>query len=239
MKSRPTFPKNFLHLLPCNKEVSFGHHSQKMRNPSRQTDKFQLRFPACHLISGQISEAFGFDSLWLSVKFPTHMVTKTPPEVRFWRKVQKGGPDECWTWLGNKSYHGYGRFTPHPKRRDANGVKPTPKMAHRLAWQYTNGPIPDGLECCHRCDNRGCCNPAHLFLGTHLDNMRDCMGKGRLNTQRGSNAGPAKLNERQVVEIRSMYRPGVVSLNRLAKVFGVSQRAILFIVQRKSWKHLP
>ncbi len=164
---------------------------------------------------------------------------KTPPQERFWRKVQKGGPDDCWPWLGEKAHHGYGKFTPNPKRRDENGWRPKAIPAHRLAWEYTNGPIPEGLECCHKCDYRRCCNPSHLWLGTHAENMRDCMIKGRLNTRRGSKAGPSKLSERQVVEIRTMYRPGVVSLNMIARLFGVSKRAILFIVQRRSWKHVP
>lgn len=90
-------------------------------------------------------------------------------ESRFWGKVQRRGPDDCWHWLGRRDTSGYGRA-------DRKGPM---TYAHRCAWLYTNGPIPDGMEVAHRCDERDCCNPKHYFLATHQENMDDCVAKGR------------------------------------------------------------
>ena len=82
---------------------------------------------------------------------------------------KSGGPNACWLWRGTKIQTGYGRVR-------ALGQK---KAAHRAAWEEANGPIPAGMVICHRCDNPGCVNPAHLFAGTHQDNTRDMISKGR------------------------------------------------------------
>lgn len=74
----------------------------------------------------------------------------------------------CWPWTAYTDLQGYGRI-------QALGVA---ERAHRVAWMLANGPIPKGLYVCHRCDNKVCCNPAHLFLGTHEDNMADRSLKG-------------------------------------------------------------
>lgn len=95
--------------------------------------------------------------------------------TRFMRFVPKGvGMDKCLPWQGHKTVKGYGNFRWTTKASD-------PKMlAHRAAWTLLRGPIPDGMSVLHRCDNRPCVNPNHLYLGTQLDNMRDCSAKGRL-----------------------------------------------------------
>jgi hypothetical protein len=99
----------------------------------------------------------------------------TPTAVRFWKKVdQSGGPDACWVWTaGRGGTMGYGSFQ-MGTYRNTHHVR-----AHRMAWELTNGPIPAGKYVCHRCDNPPCCNPAHLFLGTQGDNLRDMYAKGR------------------------------------------------------------
>ncbi|MEY9995875.1 hypothetical protein ABIE67_007907 [Streptomyces sp. V4I8] len=90
-------------------------------------------------------------------------------EERFWRYVDKTG--ECWTWTGGHSNDGYGRF--FISEGEGNVA------AHRFSYQLHNGEIPDGLIICHRCDNPPCVRPDHLFVGTHLDNVRDMFSKGR------------------------------------------------------------
>lgn len=96
-----------------------------------------------------------------------------PVLERFWEKVQK--LDGCWLWTAaSRTQAGYGLFTPR------HGIK---VLAHRAMWEYTQGSVPAGLYVCHRCDNPGCVNPAHLFLGSHADNMRDMVAKGRARNQ--------------------------------------------------------
>lgn len=94
--------------------------------------------------------------------------------ARFWEKVDRA--EGCWLWTGAKS-SGYGKI--QRGQRGAGYV-----WAHRVAWELTVGPIPDGLQVLHACDNPPCVNPAHLFLGTRSDNMRDAASKGRLRTQK-------------------------------------------------------
>ena len=107
-----------------------------------------------------------------------------------------------------------------------------------MAWEYTQGPIPDGLECCHRCDNKPCCNPAHLFIGTHKQNMEDMAKKGRGNAVHGVKQGSSKLTDKKVAAIRKMYVPGVISMLKLASLFGVTEKAIWMIVHRQGWQHV-
>jgi hypothetical protein len=93
-------------------------------------------------------------------------------QERFWAKVQKG--DGCWLWTGGKFRRGYGAF----KRRGPDGRFQQQK-AHRVSYEWLVGPVPDGLCVLHTCDNPPCVNPAHLFLGTNLDNSEDRRVKGR------------------------------------------------------------
>jgi hypothetical protein len=99
-----------------------------------------------------------------------------PFEQRFWEKVDRRGPDQCWLWTAALTGNGYGviRLDTHLPR----------VQAHRASWMLSNGPIPDGLWVLHRCDTPRCVNPAHLFLGTRADNVQDMIAKGRQNNQR-------------------------------------------------------
>jgi hypothetical protein len=84
-------------------------------------------------------------------------------------RVERCTESGCWLWIGAASKDGYG----------VAKIKNAQLRAHRLAWQIFNGAIPRGLLACHRCDVPLCCNPAHLFLGTVSDNVRDAVAKGR------------------------------------------------------------
>ncbi len=99
-----------------------------------------------------------------------------PLADRLWSRVDKRGDDECWEWQGGRVPCGYGSIG-LGKAAAGNG------RTHRVAWEITNGPIPEGMSVCHRCDNRLCCNPAHLFLGTNHDNVKDRDIKGRQRNQ--------------------------------------------------------
>ncbi len=130
----------------------------------------------------------------------------------------------CWNWTGSTHIQGYGRIK-------KNGVD---MLAHRASWEIHNGPIPPGMCVCHKCDNPPCVNPAHLFLGTHQDNMADRDAKGRNVHAWGERAGSAKLTWVKVAEIRKLK--GVVSQRAVAKQFGVTQCTISCIQSGKTWK---
>lgn len=153
-----------------------------------------------------------------------------PIGPRFWSKVVKS--DGCWEWQGGRfAGPGYGRFS----------IKHKNTLAHRVAWELTYGPIPDGLFVCHRCDNPSCVRPGHLFLGTALDNNRDMAAKGRRADFRGRTGKPlpgemngaAKLRAVDVLAIRN-----APSASGLAATYGVTASMIYRIRRGEAWRHL-
>jgi hypothetical protein len=132
---------------------------------------------------------------------------------RFWDKVDKSSGD-CWIWTAHKRGHGYGGF-------QVNGKTTT---AHRVSWQLHNGDIPHELCVLHKCDNRLCVNPSHLFLGTQIENIKDRDSKGRQFAHKGSKHGNALLTEDQVRVIKR--NKGFTSPKFLGKCFGVSFQTI-------------
>jgi hypothetical protein len=154
---------------------------------------------------------------------------------RFDSKVDRsGGPDACWNWTASITGSGYGQIG---RGRAGEGNA----LSHRLAWELARGPIPETLQVLHRCDNKLCCNPAHFFLGTQLDNIRDMDAKGRGRRPRGRRgiAGPnAKLTDADVVAMRELYATGQADQVELAARFGVGQSTVSSIVRRETWSHL-
>ena len=131
----------------------------------------------------------------------------------------------CWLWLGSVSYRGYGNCRKVPGYFHA----------HRASWAIHRGPVPEGMLVCHKCDNRLCVNPDHLFLGTPADNTADMLRKGRARSPVGEKHGKSKLTEGQVYAVRSDSRP--VSL--IASEYGCTRQSIDAIRSLKTWKHLP
>jgi hypothetical protein len=136
-------------------------------------------------------------------------------------------PSKCWNWTKYRNPQGYGNL----------GIAGKHWKAHRLAYTLFVGPIPDGMDVLHRCDNPPCCNPAHLFLGNDHTNMRDKMKKGRHVVRRGEECGRSKLTESQVLMIRRLRDEGQ-SLWQIAHQYSTSAAQVHHIVTRKTWKHI-
>lgn len=144
---------------------------------------------------------------------------------RFWSKVDIRGSDECWDWQAG-GHAGYGTFM-HDRKQE---------YVHRIAWMIVNDQrVPDGLVVRHKCDNRRCCNPTHLELGTQVDNMRDMVERGR--SARGSKATSAVLDEDDVVEILRLLS-GKRMQKEIAAMFGVSRETINAIATGRTWTWL-
>lgn len=172
----------------------------------------------------------------------------------FWQKVTRS-EHECWPWSGATHNKGYGNI----------GIDGRTTTTHRLAYTLAVGPIPPGMQVLHRCDNPPCCNPAHLFIGTHLDNMRDKIQKGRQarGERHGSRSHPesvprgdehpyrrcpdivprgeahshARLTEADVIDIRKAAAEGERQ-SSIAARYNVAQPTICNVVTRKTWAHV-
>lgn len=143
------------------------------------------------------------------------------PPSAFWKRtvLRESG---CMEWLGAKDKDGYGVSRFHGKSI----------RAHRHAYILVEGEIPTGKHVCHRCDNPGCCNPEHLFLGTHDDNMRDKVQKGRCC--RGQGVSNSKLTPEKVFAIRS----ATGTSKSVAAQFGISMSAVDHVRHRRRWQWL-
>ncbi|MCX5786077.1 MAG: HNH endonuclease [Elusimicrobia bacterium] len=187
---------------------------------------------------------------------PKGVFPRISAEQRFWTHVQKG--PGCWEWQAGRKLgkHRYGKFKMNRKTIGA----------HRVAWEFEKGPVPEGLCVLHHCDNPPCVRPDHLWIGTNLDNIKDRDAKNRQakgasngsrlyperllrgerhpnrlhpeRLSRGSSHYNAKLTEEQVREIRRLHATGQYGYHSLAVKFGMGSTPIASIVNRKSWKHI-
>lgn len=132
----------------------------------------------------------------------------------------------CWEWKGFRLKTGYGKFS----------YKRKSYLAHRISWYLFNGPIPDYLCVCHKCDNPPCINPEHLFLGTQVDNIQDMIKKNRRDFK-GENAPYRKLSSNQVLKIRELIQNGVKQ-KEICRIFDITQGHVASIKYRRCWKEL-
>lgn len=169
---------------------------------------------------------------------------------RFWSKVKK--TDNCWIWIGGRFNHGYGSFSSYHGKRI---------YAHRYSWQISQGPIPDKMFVCHKCDNPPCVRPDHLFLGTHDDNMLDAKIKNRFATgveqgrkvhpnpfpifsyesptnqkARGSKHGISKLTENDVRTIRQLLKTH--TQKHIAAMYNMTPGTLSVLARYITWRHV-
>lgn len=146
-------------------------------------------------------------------------------EEGFWARVSIGPEGDCWEWQGAHDWGGYGLFKYEQRSR----------RAHRTAWELAFSEVPEGMLVCHRCDNPGCCNPSHLFLGSPSDNAIDMVDKGR--SLRGALNPRSKLSETDVLEIRWLWENNWEATD-IAIEYGVSATAIRLIIKGQNWAWL-
>lgn len=145
---------------------------------------------------------------------------------RFWEKVDKRGPDECWLWTAATNEAGYGVMRPEGRR-----TGPTVK-AHRVSLALAGVDVA-GRVVRHRCDNPPCVNPAHLELGTQIQNVGDMVRRGRV----AHGSMRSRLTEDDVRAIRARAAAGDL-MRVIAADFGISRPTVSRIVNRKGWLHV-
>jgi hypothetical protein len=155
-----------------------------------------------------------------------YMTVSTTREERYWAKVDRRGPDECWPWRAFLNEFGYGMFR--------GG---TQQLAHRFGYELEQGAIPTDAIICHHCDYPACQNPSHLYAGTPATNTADKLARGRAGTapQPGMTNGMHKLTTEQVIALRSLRDSGWTQ-DALAARFGISQTQVGRIVRGERWK---
>ena len=151
----------------------------------------------------------------------------TPLDLeKFQRKIIR--TRGCWEWAGGCFTSGYGSFRLADRRN---------LLAHRVAWMIVNGPIPQGKVVRHSCDNPRCVRPDHLLLGTHADNVKDKVDRGRQRGSRGEDHYLHKLTAEEVIDIRQRHQRGEQSY-LLAQEYHVTSQTLCDVIKRRTWAHL-
>lgn len=212
---------------------------QDLENYAPWVAKHGLRYPygECQCGCGQKTGIAGKTEGYTLKNHPTRTTVGhirrgqlTQPTLKdaFLVRVTPKGGEECWIWQGATFRSGYGRF----KYGD------THYRAHRASYELFKGPIPEGLNVCHNCpdgDNRLCVNPAHLWLGDHVDNQKDKIKKDR--QAKGETQGSAKLTEIDVRHIRQLAQKGEKYVE-IAKIYQINASTASDIARHKSWRHI-
>lgn len=145
--------------------------------------------------------------------------------VRFWPKVMRRGANECWLWLGATFQGTYGAVWVNQQHRAVR--------AHRVAYLLTHGDIPKGRMILHRCGNKQCVNPLHLYAGGAQENAQDAIRLGHWPDNRGERHGAAKLTSAQVRFVRRTHTRGILAA--LSRKWGVSHSLLYMVRAGKRW----
>ncbi len=143
---------------------------------------------------------------------------------RFWSKVKRTNSEECWEWIGTKEKDGYGVFK----------IKRKTYKSHRISWLISKKESIENKLVCHSCDNRGCVNPGHLWLGTNKENVEDMVRKNR--QRQGENHSNVKLSEKNIKEILDLYKSGYKQVDLCSK-FGIGHAQLSRILSGEAWKN--
>lgn len=147
---------------------------------------------------------------------------------RLWSKINVGSKDECWIWKGAKTTAGYGVLRVNYK----------PRYTHRLMWMLHNKTNIPKKDCiCHSCDNPPCCNPAHLFLGSQADNLKDARDKGKMEMARGINHHATELSEDDIRQIRYLGQTKMTHKD-IGERFGTTRMSVNDIIHKRTWAHI-
>lgn len=146
---------------------------------------------------------------------------------KFWNNVEKKTPEQCWEWIGSKDSKGYGKFFLMSEGKHYL------MASHRIAYFLETGDDPIGWVVCHKCDVPACCNPAHLFKGTHRDNMQDCRNKGR------ASRGGSPLSDNDVYMMREMWASGLFTQVEIATLYRVDKVAVCNAINGKTFQLVP
>lgn len=174
----------------------------------------------------------GLEGLRLKQRLLERMASSAEGQRKFWSRVKKGKPNECWEWTGFLDHRDYGRFVFYYSAKRCQRI-----FVHRISYFLKHGKLPHHLGVCHHCDNTRCVNPKHLFLGTVPDNTYDMINKDR--HARGNRHGMRKLSEKDVTRIRFLRFRKRMGYDELAKIYKVTPTALCFAAMGRTWKNVP